>query len=129
MDVNFISHFNGLMAKVQEDDRLNASHVSLYLALFHYWNQSRFRNPLSVDRSELMRISKIGSANTYTKCLKDLHQWGYIEYKPSHNPFKGSMVQFLYFGKNSGNSPSSNSMQPKRITKGVNENKNYGEPL
>ncbi len=44
-----------------------------------------------------MTISKIGSANTYTKCLKQLDEWGYIKYMPSHNPMKGSLVNLYTF--------------------------------
>lgn len=42
-----------------------------------------------------MFASKIGSANTYLKCLKELDSWGYIKYVPSRNPMKGSQV-YLY---------------------------------
>jgi len=45
-----------------------------------------------VDREELMRFSKIGSKNTYHKCIKELNHWKYIHYMPSYNPFKGSEV-------------------------------------
>jgi hypothetical protein len=44
-----------------------------------------------------MRISKISSKATYHKCLKNLHALGYINYEPSHNPFKGSHVYLLNF--------------------------------
>jgi hypothetical protein len=39
-----------------------------------------------------MRISKIFSKATYHKCVNELHQKGYINYEPSHNPFKGSLI-------------------------------------
>ncbi len=127
MDVNFIAHFNGWIAKVQNDNRLNTTHICLYLALFQFWNLNRFRTPISVARAELMQVSKIGSVNTYTKCMKDLHQWGYINYQPSHNPLKGSLVNMYYFGK----SHESNHVgkQTNHVTKGVNEDKDYSEPL
>lgn len=41
---------------------------------------------------ELMRISKISDKATYHKCINDLHTYGYIQYLPSFNPFKGSLV-------------------------------------
>ena len=44
-----------------------------------------------------MLACKIGSANTYTKCLKQLDHWGYIEYKPSYNPMRGSLVNLYNF--------------------------------
>jgi hypothetical protein len=62
------------------------------MALFQSWNINRFQNPISITRNEVMRISKIFSKATYHKCVNDLHQKGYINYVPSHNPFKGSLV-------------------------------------
>lgn len=74
---------------------LNPTHVSLYMSLFQFWNYNRFKNPISISRDEIMRISKISSKATYHKCLKALHAQGYIKYEPSYNPFKGSHV-FLF---------------------------------
>jgi hypothetical protein len=44
-----------------------------------------------------MRISKISAKATYHKCIKDLHNFGYIQYIPSYNPFKGSLVYLFDF--------------------------------
>jgi len=44
-----------------------------------------------------MKMSKIGSQNTYHKCLNDLDCWGYVCYKPSHHPTKGSQVYLFSF--------------------------------
>jgi hypothetical protein len=76
---------------------LNPTHVSLYIALFQFWNCNRFKNPISINRDEVMRISKISSKATYHKCLKNLHSLGYINYEPSYNPFKGSHVILFNF--------------------------------
>lgn len=48
-----------------------------------------------------MQLSKIGSVNTYTKCLKQLHDWSYIIYHPSYNPHVGSQVTLISFDKGS----------------------------
>ncbi len=40
-----------------------------------------------------MRISKIASTATYHKCMKDITERGYVIYKPSFNPFKGSILE------------------------------------
>jgi hypothetical protein len=97
--VNFIRHLLSISEKFIDDDRLGPLHISLYYALFHSWNLSKFRNPISISRDELMRASKIGSANTYTKCLKDLDVWAYLKYNPSHNPHKGSQIYMYIFNK------------------------------
>ena len=79
------------------DDRLHATHVSLYISLFTLWNLNRFDNPISINREEVMKISKIGSKHTYHKCLKQLHEYGYLRYLPSHNPLRGSHVHMFNF--------------------------------
>jgi hypothetical protein len=93
--MNYIKHLTGFFEKVANDRALNPTHVSLYMAMFQFWNCNRFKNPISISRDEVMRISKISSKSTYHKCLKKLHHLGYICYEPSYNPFKGSHV-FLF---------------------------------
>jgi len=93
--MNYIKHLTGFFEKVTLDRNLNPTHISLYIALFQFWNCNRFKNPISISRDEVMRISKISSKATYHKCLKALHAQGYIKYEPSYNPFRGSHV-FLF---------------------------------
>jgi len=100
--MNYIAHLTAVMERIAKDDRLNPSHVSLYLALFQFWNMNRFNNPISIHRQDTMRLSKIGSKNTYHKCITELSQWGFFLYCPSHNPMKGSTVKMYKFGTSSG---------------------------
>ena len=95
--MNYIKHLTGFFEKVANDQMLNPTHVSLYISLFQFWNYSRFKNPISISRDEVMRISKISSKATYHKCLKALHSQGYIKYEPSYNPFRGSHVYLFNF--------------------------------
>lgn len=95
--MNYIKHLTGFFEKVVTDKTLNPTHISLYIALFQFWNCNRFKNPISISRDELMRISKISSKATYHKCLRNLHELGYINYQPSFNPFKGSHVIMFNF--------------------------------
>ena len=97
--MNYIKHLTGFFEKVAIDKTLNPTHVSLYIALFQFWNCNRFKNPISINRDEVMRISKISSKATYHKCLKNLHSLGYINYEPSYNPFKGSHVILFNFSE------------------------------
>ncbi len=95
--MNYIKHLTGFFEKVAIDKTLNPTHVSLYVALFQFWNCNRFKNQISISHDEVMRISKISSKATYHKCLKNLHSLGYINYEPSYNPFKGSHVYLFNF--------------------------------
>ena len=99
--MNYIKHLSAAFQQMDADTRLTPYHISLYMALFRRWNLNFFRNPISVSRDELMRLSKIGSVNTYTKCLKQLDQYGYVRYEPSYNPHRGSLIYLYSFDKGS----------------------------
>lgn len=109
--MNYIKHLTGFFERVIKDKTLNPTHVSLYMALFQFWNFNRFKNPISISRDEVMRISKIASKVTYHKCLKNLHYAGYIDYQPSFNPFKGSQVFMFNFSEDL--KPAPKQTQPK----------------
>lgn len=91
--MNYIKQLNAAFEKFFFDDRLNPTHISLYMALFQEWNSSRFAGEFFVNRRELMRASKIGSKSTYHRCVTDLHAWKYLSYFPSNNPYKGSKIK------------------------------------
>lgn len=95
--MNYIRHLNGVLRHFAKDPRLNPTHISLYIALFQYWNIHRFPELFFVDRAEIMDWSKIGSKATYHRCLHALHAWNYLVYLPSHNPYKGSRIKMLIF--------------------------------
>ena len=85
--MNYIRHMNSFFTIVKNDVALTSSHISLYMALFQYWNYNRFQNPFPVYRENIMNLSKIGSKNTYHKCIKELHEARYIYYHPSPSKF------------------------------------------
>ena len=95
--MNYIKHLNRAFELIYDDDRLLPNHVSLYMALFHQWNLNRFVNPVQINRTEIMRASRIRSITTYTKNIKELHDWGYIQYQSSNNPVYGSHVSLSNF--------------------------------
>ena len=101
-EVNFIQHLKGIFLLFAKDNRLNPTHISLYLAFFQIWNHNRFPQRFYVNREEVMRLAKIGSKSTYHRCAKDLNNFEYLLYFPSHNPFKGSEINMLIFGTSSG---------------------------
>lgn len=72
-------------------------HISLYMALFQIWNLNRFQNPFTIARDEMMQLSRIGSVNTYARCIKQLQEWGYILYVPTSNLYVSSQVTCISF--------------------------------
>ena len=101
-EVNYITHLNTVFQQFLDDNRLNPTHISLYMALFQVWNSTRFPEEFFVIRDEIMQQSKIGSKSTYHRCLKQLHNYGYIEYTPSHNPYRGSKIKLTKNWTSSG---------------------------
>ena len=95
--MNYVKHLNGFLERIKADPRLNPTHVSLYFSLFRIWNISRFSESFFINREEAMVVAKIGSKSTYHRCISNLTDWGYIEYYPSRNPYKGSRVKILDF--------------------------------
>lgn len=97
--MNYIKLLNAAFSTFFFDDRLNPTHISLYMALFQEWNSSRFADEFFVNRRELMRCAKIGSKSTYHRCITDLDSWNYLTYFPSNNPYKGSKIRMSIIGK------------------------------
>lgn len=96
--MNYIKLLNAAFEKFFFDDRLNPTHISLYMALFQEWNSSRFADEFYVNRRDLMRVAKIGSKSTYHRCVTELDAWSYLSYFPSNNPYKGSKIKMAIIG-------------------------------
>jgi len=79
------------MDLVKEDPRIGPSHISLYLAIVNCC-QIQEQLPVYAFGRDLMKGAKISAVATYHKCMKDLKEFGYIEYVPSYNPVLGSLV-------------------------------------
>ena len=100
---------------ISDDNNLNSTHISVYMALFQLWNINRFNNPFYINRGDVMRLSKIGSKSTYHKCLRDLDKWKYIVYYPSHNPLKGSKIKLYNYGTSGDGLPEHNSAKSGQL--------------
>ncbi|MDL5512464.1 hypothetical protein QSE00_11600 [Arenibacter sp. M-2] len=96
--MNYIKLLNAAFERFYFDDRLNPTHISLYMALFQEWNSSRFADEFYVNRRDLMRVAKIGSKSTYHRCVTELDAWNYLSYFPSNNPYKGSKIKMSIIG-------------------------------
>jgi hypothetical protein len=99
--MNYVRHLNGFFERLAEDQRLSSYHISLHIALFQHWNANRFSDQFTISRMEVMQLARIGSANTYARCMKELTDWGYIAYLPSSNLHSGSKVSCIRFDSTS----------------------------
>lgn len=80
-EVNFFKHFNNVFRMMDNDERIQAKHVTMYLALFRRWNQLMFPKRFIVNRSEFLIKFKRKSKGVYANTLKELHDFGYINYQ------------------------------------------------
>lgn len=101
--VNYIVHHKEAFLKLMEED-VTAIDISIYNTLFLLWNNAEFDDKLSINRNEIMMMSKVGNANTYTKSLRKLDELGFIKYFPSNNPMRGSIITICRFDNSSDNS-------------------------
>ncbi len=90
--MNTSKHLANFFDRSLNDPSIKPTHISLFMSLFQFWCANRFINPINIHRAEVMSLSKIASIATYHKCIRELHDKGYITYQPSQNPFKSSMV-------------------------------------
>lgn len=90
-----IKELTSFFSAIREDNRIGTTHISLYMALFQLYNLNHFENPIKITRTNLMNSAKINGLATYHKCIKDLAEFGYIEYYPSFHPGIRSRVVLL----------------------------------
>ena len=82
----------GFYEAIAEDARIGTTHISLYMALLQHWNVNGGKNPISIERSAIMKTAKINARFTYNKCMNELQDYGFIIYEPSVNFYSSSVV-------------------------------------
>jgi hypothetical protein len=80
------------LEKATHDARLGPCHISLYLGIFQQWAAQHFPSPMPVLKEELMKLSKLSGRSTYYKVIRDLHEFGYIQYFPGNGLHEKSKV-------------------------------------
>jgi hypothetical protein len=86
---------DNFLKRVANDKRLLPSHISLFIAIFYHSPGEVPGNFFQVSRRNLMRYSRIRSAVTYHKCIKDLVEYDYILYQRSYDPYRASRIAFI----------------------------------
>ena len=82
--------------RVASDERLFPTHISLFMALFYYSNGECPGTPFQVSRPKLMRFSRIKAISIYHRNIKDLVNYGYIQYSPSWHPQRGTQIRLIF---------------------------------
>ena len=87
-----LNQLKRFLDEASKNPRIGASHVSIYMSLFHCWLYNDCKEPFWVNRRGIMANAKISGVATYHKCIRDLHEYGYIQYIPSYHPLCQSEV-------------------------------------
>lgn len=91
--VSPLSHF---FSAIEKDYRISITHIGIYAALLQFRTDKGFINPIEAFSYEIMPIAKISGSNTYHKCIKQLHEYGYIKYEPSFKNNQRSKIFFFF---------------------------------
>jgi hypothetical protein len=73
------------------DERVTTWHLAICVGIF-FLSQGGQKKYISTSRKELMALSKIRSIVTYHKYIRELVNFGYIDYTPSYHPIRGSLI-------------------------------------
>lgn len=79
----------------KEDGRITAGHIALFAALLEKSLETSKNKEVKIFRQEIMHLAKISSRRTYNKRMKELQEFGYINYFPSFHQHRGTLIQFM----------------------------------
>ena len=83
------------ISKAHSDPRLGPAHISMYLAIWYCWREQGRNGPARVTWRDLAPVAKISGLTLIYKSLRELHEYGYIRYEPSHKSGDKSRVYLL----------------------------------
>ena len=92
-----IKPLSDFFAAIEKDARISTTHIGIYAALLQCWHIRGCPNPLCAYSHEIMRIAKISAQATYHKTIKQLNEFGYIQYEPSFKRNQPSKIFLLTF--------------------------------
>lgn len=80
--------------RIESDPVIDPVHISLFMALCQL-SHFKKKSLISIERESTMRLSKIASAKTYFRKLRELNDRGIINYYPSHKNGRLSSVKII----------------------------------
>lgn len=76
-----------------QDKNVKSQHISLYVFLLNQNNRNNWVEWFKCPFDLAMSGSAIGNKKTYYNCLRDLSDWGLIEYKKGINDWKAPSIK------------------------------------
>lgn len=87
-----VDKLTSFFSAIKNDGRISITHIAVYAALLQYWKSNGCMNPILAFSHQIMDIAKISAPMTYRKCVKELSEYGYIQYIPSFKRNKASQI-------------------------------------
>ncbi|SIN78812.1 hypothetical protein [Algoriphagus halophilus] len=81
------------IADIDRDPRICLSHIGLFSVLLYLREEHGGMEPFPIKREDLMKAAKISSTTTYFRIIRELHEYGYIDYYPTFNRMSLSQVK------------------------------------
>ncbi len=86
---------SGFFESIEKDFRIGSTHIAVFAALVQFWMEKGMVNPIQAYSIEIQKIAKIMSPKTYHKCVRELHEYGYLFYVPTKNKNRRSSIYFI----------------------------------
>ena len=83
--------------KAEKDPTLGPAHFAVYNALLRQWLDVACRLPLETFGRITASMAKVSMRNYY-RCIRDLHDRGYLHYVSSHDTYIGSRIYLKWRG-------------------------------
>lgn len=70
-----VRELTNFFSVIRSDRRIGITHISLYVALFQFYNLNLLNNPIQIDTTAVMEVAKINRLATYPRCMNDLLEY------------------------------------------------------
>jgi hypothetical protein len=91
--MGYSSLLDSFFHKASTDARISIAHIGLYVALLQSWKEDELMDPKLISAPMIMPKAKISSTATYHRLIRELHEYGFINYEPSYFKGFGSRVR------------------------------------
>jgi len=85
---------SAFLGRSRDDHRISITHIGIFAALVQYSADRGSLNPIRAFSYEIMAIARISVLRTYSRCMHDLSDYGYLLYEPSKKKNKASIIHF-----------------------------------
>lgn len=93
------------LERASDDPRIGPVHLGLYLAIVYLWSLQGGGAFIHISARKLMPLARIGGVRLYHRSIRQLHEYGYLQYEPPFDPERPSRI-YLDTKNGAGDPPS-----------------------